>query len=94
MRLYRVFGETGVVGPRFAASGPSRSSSGTALAWITMEPTDTVPAADPDRVSALAADAVVDRALSPAAEASLARVVERLPEAMAASDAEARAAAE
>jgi len=59
-----------------------------------MEPTDTVPATDPDRVVALAADAVLDRPLSPAAEASLARALKRLPEATAASDAEARVAAE
>ncbi len=56
-----------------------------------MEPTETVPTAEPDRAAALAEDATVPRTLSPAAEASLARAVERLPEAIAKSDDEARA---
>jgi hypothetical protein len=57
-----------------------------------MEPTETMPAVEPDRVAALAADATAARPLSPAAKASLAQAIERLPEAMAESDAEARAA--
>lgn len=57
-----------------------------------MEPTETVPTVEPDRVAALADDAIAARALSPAAEASLARAVERLPEAIAMSEDEARAA--
>jgi hypothetical protein len=57
-----------------------------------MEPTETVPAVEADRAAALAADAVADRPLSPAGDASLARAVERLPEAIAKSDDEARAA--
>lgn len=57
-----------------------------------MEPTETIPAVDPERAAALAADAMADRLLSPEAEASLARAVNRLPEAVARSDAEARAA--
>lgn len=57
-----------------------------------MEPTETVPATDPDRIAALASDPAADRPLSSAAKASLARAVERLPEAMAASDAEMRSA--
>ena len=51
-----------------------------------------MPAVDPDRAAALAADAIADRPLSPTAKASLARAVERLPEATAESDNEARAA--
>ncbi len=58
-----------------------------------MEPTETVPTVDPDREAALAADATADRRLSPAAEASLARAIDRLPEAMAESDSEGQAAA-
>jgi len=58
-----------------------------------MEPTETVPAVDPDREAALAADATADRPLSPAAEASLARAIDRLPEAIAKSDSEGQAAA-
>lgn len=57
-----------------------------------MEPTETTPAVDPDRAAALASDAVAARPLSPAATASLAKAVERLPEAIAKSDDEARAA--
>ena len=57
-----------------------------------MEPTETAPTVEPDRAAALAADAVADRPLSPAADASLTRALERLPEAMAKSDDEARAA--
>ncbi len=57
-----------------------------------MEPIDTMHRVDPDRVAALAADAVAGRPLSPAAEASLKRAVERLPPALAMSDDEARTA--
>jgi hypothetical protein len=56
-----------------------------------MESTETVRVIEPGRAAALAADAVADRPLSPAAEASLARAVERLPEAMTKSDTEAQA---
>ena len=57
-----------------------------------MEPTETMPDVNPDRAAALAADAIADRPLSPAAEASLARAVERLPAAITKSDTEARIA--
>lgn len=57
-----------------------------------MEPIDTVHRADPDRVAALAADAVAGRPLSPTAQASLERALDRLPQAQALSDDEARAA--
>lgn len=56
-----------------------------------MEPTETAPTVEPDRAAALAEDATAPRALSPAAKASLARAVERLPEAITKSDDEARA---
>jgi len=59
-----------------------------------MESTDTLPDVDPDRVAALAADAVAGRPMSPTAEASLGRALGKLPGAVAASDAEARAAVE
>ena len=57
-----------------------------------MEPTETMPAVEPGRAAALAADAAADRDLSPAASASLERAIERLPEAHAKSDDEAQAA--
>lgn len=74
------------------SGGPCRSLSVWCGSVESMDPTETVTAVEPDRAAALAGDAVVARPLSPAAEASLARAVERLPEAMAKSDDEARAA--
>jgi hypothetical protein len=59
-----------------------------------MEPTETMSAVEPDRAAALASDAVASRPLSSAAEASLASALERLPDAVAKSDDEARAASE
>ena len=50
----------------------------------------TVPPVDAERAAALAADAVTHRPLPPAAQVSLDRAVERLPEAIAESEAEAR----
>lgn len=50
----------------------------------------TVPPVDAERVAALAADAVTDRPLPPMAQASLDRAIERLPDAIAKSEAEAR----
>ena len=57
-----------------------------------MEPTETVPDEDADRVIALSEAAVVDKPLSPEGQASIERAIKRLPDAVAASDAEARAA--
>lgn len=57
-----------------------------------MEPTETVPDEDADRVVALSEAAVADKPLSPEGQASLERAIKRLPDALAASDAEARAA--
>lgn len=54
-----------------------------------IESSPTVPVVEPDRASALAAAATADRPLSADAEASLARAIERLPEAVTQSDAEA-----
>ncbi len=75
-------------------TGPRRAApvarSGTVV-FERMEPTETVPAVDPDRQAALAADATADRPLSPPAEASLARAIDQLPEAMAKSDSEGEA---
>ena len=59
---------------------------------LCMEPTETMPTVEPGRAAALANDAVAARALSPTAEASLARALRQLPEAVAKSDDEARAA--
>lgn len=56
-----------------------------------MESSPTVPEVKADRVEALAADAVIERSLPTAGDASLARALERLPDAIAASDAEAQA---
>lgn len=56
-----------------------------------MESTPTMPEVEADRVEALAADAVKGRPLPAAGEASLVRAIERLPDAIAASDAEAQA---
>ena len=56
-----------------------------------MDPSPTAHEVDEARVEALIADAVAGRPLSAAAEDSLARGLEKLPEAVAASDAEARA---
>ena len=52
---------------------------------------ETIPVVEPGRAAALADDAVADRPLSPAASASLARAIERLPEALTESDNEAQA---
>ncbi|MEZ5245217.1 MAG: hypothetical protein R2707_08990 [Acidimicrobiales bacterium] len=56
-----------------------------------MDPTETIPVVEPGRAAALAADAIADQPLSPAASASLARAIERLPEALTESDNEAQA---
>ena len=55
-----------------------------------MESTPTVPDVQSERAEALAADAVDESALPVAGEISLARAIERLPNAIALSDTEAQ----
>lgn len=57
-----------------------------------VDPTEILPAKDADRLAALSEAAVADKKLSAEGQASLERAIKRLPEAVAASDAEARAA--
>ena len=56
-----------------------------------MDPMETIPVVEPGRAAALAADAIADQPLPPAASASLARAIDRLPEALTKSDDEAQA---
>jgi hypothetical protein len=56
-----------------------------------MDPMETIRVVEPGRAAALADDAVAERPLSPAASVSLARAIERLPEALTKSDDEAQA---
>ena len=52
---------------------------------------ETIPVVEPGWAAALAADAIADQPLPPAASASLARAIDRLPEALTKSDDEAQA---
>ena len=58
---------------------------------LCMESSSTAPGVEEDRAEALSADAIADRPLPAAGRDSLARAVDRLPEAIAASDSEAQA---